>query len=179
MASAGFTQGNFGLTIFNMATEVTFKEVLYRSVLKRPGEREAGDEGDDLQNPLRHRAVDWFYYALGVFTHLYGGLISLFFLFHWGARWAIPVGILEALEGPYFACVGVYVILKEIEKRRHHRPGRHWGELFVGAWVVLLFAATAMVFFSSSYHFDVIYKIILANSLVTLVVYLGGVIHRP
>lgn len=162
-----------------MAWWIFLKEFLYHSILKRPGEREEGDAEISPRVALRHGALDWLYFWLGVFTHLYGATTAALFFFRAEALWPTLVGLLDAFQEPYLGGLGVYVVLKEIEKRRHGAESRHYGEYFVTAWMGLLFLATLFVVFSPEYHFDLVYRLIITNSLATLVIYIGGLIHRP
>lgn len=162
-----------------MRMSIFIKEFLYRTVLKRPGEREDVEDDGSANTPIRHRAVDWLFLGLGVFTHFYGAALTFLFFIRAGENWHILVGILQALQEPYLGALGVYVIVKEIEKHRHNSPSKHYGEFFVGGWLLLLIVSTALVVFSPGFEFDLIYKIIVANALATLIIYIGGVIHRP
>lgn len=135
-----------------------------------------------MQNTLLQRisnGADALYFIIGGLTHFYGVTLALLFFFRASLSWPLLVGILDALQGPYLGGLGVYVILKEIRKRRHQEPSKHWGEWFVAMWLVLLGVSSALVFFSAAYAFDITYKLIIANSLATLVIYIGGLINRP
>lgn len=155
------------------------KDFLYNSVLKRPGEKEEGDDEASSRVVLRHRAVDWLYFWLGLSTHLYGATATVLFFARAGSEWPVLAGLLGAFQEPYLGGLGVYVVLKEIEKRRRGSPSRHYGEYFVIAWMGLLFVSTMFVLFFAEYHFDAVYKVIITNSLATLVIYIGGFINRP
>ena len=155
------------------------KDFLYRSILKRPGEKEEGDDEAYPPMALRHRAVDWLYFWLGLSTHLYGATAAVLFFARAGSEWPVLAGLLGAFQEPYLGGLAVYVVLKEIEKRRHGRPSRHYGEYFVVAWMGLLFVSTMFVLFFAEYSFDAVYKVIITNSLATLVIYIGGFINRP
>lgn len=123
--------------------------------------------------------VDALYFIIGAFTHFYGAALAFLFLFRAALSLPLLVSALDALQEPYLGGLGVYVILKEIRKRHHQEPSKHYGEFFVAMWLVLLAASTLMVFFSRAYYFDGVYKLIIANSLATLVIYVGGLINRP
>lgn len=153
------------------------REFLYTSVIKRPDEHEADAVLDRVA--LRHTSVDVLYLVLGVFTHFYG--ISLTLLFFSGAAesWPILVAALDAFQEPYLGGLGVYVVLKEIRKRYHKKQSQHYGEFFVAAWLILLGVSTSFVALLPSYGFDTVYKMIVTNSLATLIIYVGGLINRP
>lgn len=151
---------------------------IYRTILKPPGEREEGDPAFD-QVTLRHTTVDALFRWLGWFTHFYGATLTVLFFLRAGSEHPILVKTLEAFSEPYLGALGMYVILKEIRKRHHKGPSRHYGELFVSLWFVLLLVSTMMVIILPSYQFDLVYKLIVMNGLATLVIYIGGLIHRP
>lgn len=153
------------------------KNFLYNSILKRPGE-ENGNNDISGRIGLRRGAVDWLYYFLGVFTNLYGIALTLLFFLQRGET-LIFVRALDALQEPYLGGLGVYVILKEIRKRRRHEPSRHHGEYFVILWAALLVLSSALVLVSPQYHFDDVYRLIVTNSLATLIIYVGGLLNRP
>lgn len=161
-----------------MAWWESFSEFLYTSIFKRPGEKE---DAYGLENnvALRHSAIDVLYFLLGFFTNIYGLTITVIFFAR--ATHMIPVLVqtLDAFQEPYLGALGVYVVLKEIRKRRHGLASRHFGEAFVVFWLLLLFVATVTVLFSASYRFDEVYKLIITNSLAALVIYIGGLINRP
>lgn len=135
-----------------------------------------------MPNTLLQRisnGADALYFVIGGLTHFYGAALAFLFFFRASLSWPLLVGILDALQGPYLGGLGVYVILKEIRKRRHLMPSKHWGEWFVAMWLVLLGVSSVLVFFSAEYEFDITYKLIIANSLATFVIYIGGLINRP
>lgn len=134
---------------------------------------------DDTLGDVRHAAVDFLYFSLGVFTHLYGAMLTLLFFAKAGSDFPAAVGVLAALENPYMGALGVYVLLKEVRKRFHQEDSRHYGEYFVAAWSILLLVSTLLTLFTHYYSFDIVYKLILSNSIATIVFYIGGLIHRP
>lgn len=152
------------------------RDFFYSSIVKRAGEREAGHVLNHAI--LRRGPVDWIFIVLGWFTHIYGTLLTVLFFLHADMAWPIVVGLLQALQEPYLGALGVYVVLKEVRKRAHKEKSLHKGEFFVGMWLLLLLTSTLSVIFISRYHFDLVYKMIITNSLATLIIYLGGVINR-
>lgn len=153
------------------------RDFFYRFIVKRAGERDGSEILDHAI--LRQGPVDMLYFFLGIFTHVYG--LALTFLFFSARAEAFPalVGLLGALQEPYLGGLGVYVLLKEVRKRYHKEISFHWGEYFVMAWVVLLAVSTVATISSREYRFDEVYKMIVTNGLATLVIYIGGLIHRP
>lgn len=154
------------------------RNFLYNSILKKPGE-ENGNNDISGRIGLRRGAVDWLYYFLGVFTNLYGVALTLLFFLQRGGEFLVFVRALDALQEPYLGGLGVYVILKEIRKRRRREPSRHRGEYFVILWAALLVLSSALVLVSPQYHFDDVYRLIVTNSLATLIIYVGGLLNRP
>lgn len=128
---------------------------------------------------LRHGVVDFLYLILGLFTHMYGACLTILFFSGRGAEFPIFVTILDTFQEVYLGSLGVYVILKEVRKRYHKEQSRHLGEYFVAAWAMLFFSATLTVFISPQYGFDEVYKLIVINSLATLIIYLGSLISKP
>ncbi len=155
-----------------------FSEFLYNSILKHPGEKR---DAHEIENhvALRHGALDILYFLLGFFTNVYGITITVIFFARAAHMIPILVGTLDAFQEPYLGALAVYVVLKEIRKRRHGLESRHFGEMFVVFWLLLLFASTLMVLFSDSYRFDEVYKLIITNSLAAFIIYIGGLINRP
>lgn len=128
----------------------------------------------------RKHAIDQLYFWLGVFTNLYLIVIAVEFFSNLYFRYPQLEILLDALSEPYLGSLAVYTVLKEIRKRR---PGGlvslHRGEWFVAAWLVLLVLTTVAVIFSKGYYFDLMYKLVLTNSLASLMIYIGSRINRP
>lgn len=128
---------------------------------------------------LKKEAIDWLYFWLGSFTNIYLFTLTAFFFTHAAGEWKILSGLLDALQEPYLGAVGIYVVLKEIRKRRYGDLSRHHGEIFVFLWGFLLFIASIFVIFSSFYEFDEIYKLIITNSIATLLIYIASLLNKP
>jgi len=137
-----------------------------------------GRQHNGLQKFLaRKEAVDWLYTILWVFTHLYMvGIAAVFFL---RRDWLIITFVLDVLQEPYFAMLGVYVVLKEIRKIRRKYLSQYRGELFVLLWAILLGLATLVTLFSPYYHLGSAYKLIVVSSVVSLIVLIGSRMHLP
>lgn len=125
------------------------------------------------------QAVDWLYLVLAGFTYFYIAALVFLFLTQFGERFLVLTRILDALAEPYLGSVGIYVILKEIRKKRPEVESKHWGGLFVTLWALLLIVSMLMVAFFETYVFDDIAGLILTMSLAVSVIYIGGVIHKP
>lgn len=122
-------------------------------------------------------ALDVMYWWLSVFTHLYGAVLAWLFFLN-GRFWHPPMYFFEALESPYVAALGVYVILKEVRKHHGHSSGKHYGEYFVLFWLLLFIISTLTIWYSSHYYFNDVYKLIIANGLSTVIIYIGGRLSR-
>lgn len=155
-----------------------FREFLYDSILKHPNEQE---DSHEIENrvALRHGAIDVLYFLLGFFTNVYGVTITVIFFGGFADTAPVLVQLLSAFQEPYLGGLAVYVVLKEIRKRRNRAPSRHYGELFVFFWMFLLITSTFSILFFDGYYFDETYKLIITNAFAAFVVYIGGLINRP
>lgn len=153
------------------------KKIVCRLIVKPSGK---GSEFDEVmcEEMLKKEAVDWLYIILWVFTYLYLGALAIFFFANLKVTVPVLFVFLDALQEPYLGALGVYVVLKEIRKRRHSHPSRYLGEFFVIFWVLLLAISTVAVFIGA-YTFDAAYKIIFTNSLAALIIFIGSRINRP
>lgn len=132
-----------------------------------------------VNRALAESAVDFLYYALGFFTLIY--FLAAIYLFFWdsGVYHNLFIRIFDTLSEPYFGAIGIYVILKEVRKRRLKVESRHFGEYFVFFWLFLFLIAIGSVLFSSNYHFDELVSAITKITLALIVIYAGGLIHKP
>lgn len=128
---------------------------------------------------LRRGAVDWIYYLLGTSTYIYLVLLAVLFFGQMAEQWSRLLLILNGFQNPYLGALGIYVVLKEIRKRGRKYPSKYLGEIFVVLWFMLLAAVTAAIWTSSRYSFDEVYNLILNNSLVVGLIYLGAFISKP
>jgi len=120
--------------------------------------------------------VDVAYFILSIWTYLYVGFVSIAFFAK--LNYPILLRLLDSLSEPYLGAVGVYVIIKEIRKKRQRIKGQHFGEFFVIFWILIFFAAIVMTLVSPDYSFDDVMSLILTNALAVFVIYIGGIIHR-
>lgn len=128
---------------------------------------------------LAESAVDFLYYIVGFFTSLYFFLAAYLFFIGGGKYHEIAVKIFDALSEPYLGSVGIYVILKEIRKRQSKVKSKHFGEYFVYLWLVLFLVVLGFIWFLPNYHFDELMGAITTVTLASLVIYTGGIIHKP
>lgn len=154
------------------------KKFLCQVILERTNEPSVFDEVN-CDAILKREATDWLFVGLGAFTHIYLALLAIVFFGRLQDDFPLLFLLLDTMQEPYFGALGVYVILKEVRKRRRIYPSRYWGELFVILWVLLLVSATAVTLISPNYQFDDFYKIILTTSLVVILVYMGSLINKP
>lgn len=122
--------------------------------------------------------IDRLYAWLGHFTSLYLVVSAIEFFSNLHFRYPTVELALDALSEPYLGALATYVVLKELRKHRG-APSLHRGERFVIAWLALLGLTTAAVVFTAAYRFDVAYKLIISNSLASLMIYIGSRLHRP
>ncbi|OHA07166.1 MAG: hypothetical protein A2934_02170 [Candidatus Sungbacteria bacterium RIFCSPLOWO2_01_FULL_47_10] len=134
---------------------------------------------DSLRRVAIGAAIDWLYFLLGFFTHFYFWSLAFLFFFQEGGYWVVTAKLLDAVSGPYLISVGVYVVLKEVRKRKISVESRHFGELYVSLWAILLAIGSILVITTESYRFDSVMELIIANSLAVVIMYTAGKIHRP
>lgn len=159
----------------------TITDYLHRS--KLVADENAPKEPKNLSDALKHvfftHAIDWLYWLLSVFTQFYFWIIAGLFFSGRGGYYFISTELLGALSEPYLGALGIYVIIKEIRKRKIARESRHFGEVYVILWLILLMVSSFIVLFTEHFHIDAIMKLIITNSMASLVIYIAGKIHRP
>lgn len=128
-------------------------------------------------NAKKH-VIDRLYEWLWLFTVIYLVLAAAGFLFDLYAVYPVVGQIIEAFSDPYLGALGVYVVLKEIRKRKG-TPPLHSGEYFVVAWLILLAVSTLLVAFTPYYRFEAAYSSIISSGLASSMIYLGSRLHRP
>lgn len=132
----------------------------------------------ECEDLLRREATDWLYYFLGASTYVYLALLAVMFFGGLTGSWPKIWLLINGLQNPYLGALGIYVVLKEVRKRRRKYPSKYLGELFVGLWLALLVVTTVAVLVAPRYSFDEVYNLILNNSLVVGLIYLGAFIHK-
>jgi len=130
-------------------------------------------------NTIATGALDIFYLILAIFTYAYILASAILFFSRLDLRYPILSAIIDMLSEPYLGSVGIYVILKEVRKRRKKVISRHVGELFVGAWLILLFSALILTLVSPLFTYNEILRNIVVNSLVVLLIFIGSLISKP
>ncbi|MBI2098826.1 hypothetical protein HYT45_00210 [Candidatus Uhrbacteria bacterium] len=145
-----------------------------------PAPEEGFDVRQAVQSVIVESAVDVLYYFLGIFTYFYFLAIAYVFFIAPEVSQAIFGQVLDSLVEPYLGGVGIYVILKEIRKRRGgFKRSNHFGEIFVFSWLTFMAVAAFLVAWSPKFDFDATMSSIVTISLSSFIIYIGGVIHRP
>lgn len=116
--------------------------------------------------------IDLLYFLLSVLTYLYLGFSAVtFFLYKY-----VPESfsyIIEVLSEPYLGTLGIYVVVKEIERRRGKKGKFVFGELFAIIWFLFLVSATLLTYFSEEFRLGAMYKTVVANSLAAIIIRIG------
>src|SRR3990167_7405586 len=122
---------------------------------------------------VKNHSLDILYVFFGFVTHAYLAVILVsFFLQDYIPETMIRLA--DSLSDPYLGIIGIYLVLKEVRIRTGtSRSYRVLGEVFVVAWVLLLFTSTVLTFVSESYHVDDVYKLIVTNSLASVIIRIG------
>lgn len=123
--------------------------------------------------------VDLLYVSLSVFTYLYILLSAITFAFQGKGPAGLLAYAMDTLSEPYLGALAIYVLVKEIERRRLGGKDykRRRGELFVVLWLSFLLSATFVTFFSDSYHLNKIYQTIVTNSLAAMIIRIGSLLR--
>ncbi|MBI2637845.1 MAG: hypothetical protein HYW88_03005 [Candidatus Sungbacteria bacterium] len=122
-------------------------------------------------------SLDILYRIFGLITHGYFVIIitSFFFQNH------LPESLIklaDSLSEPYLGVIGIYLVLKEVRARvGKPTPRGLWKESFVAAWVMLLFISSALTFLSQSYHVDEVFRLIITNSLASVIIRIGTLVR--
>lgn len=129
-----------------------------------------------LQEHTKERFVDFLYFFLSILTYLYLGLTIITFFFESYVPNALLITV-ETLSEPYLGALGIYVVVKEIERRRGRHISYRWGDLFAALWIIFLVTATILTYVSEHYHVSVIYKTIVTNALAALIIRIGTILR--
>ena len=132
--------------------------------------------GRVLKNYFYEKLTEILYFLLATITYLYLALSIVTFFFDKYVPQIFPF-IISTLSEPYLGVLGVYVVVKEINKRRGKMAPKHWGELFVGLWFMFFITATLLTIFSEHYYTNAIYKTIVTNSLAALIIRIGTLLR--
>lgn len=160
-----------------MNLQKSVKKIVCQIVLHKTGDPGVFDE-ELCDSKLRREATDWLFILLSVFTYIYLLALAVVFFGRFSDELVKIFFLLDTLQDPYLGALGVYVILKEIRQRRLNHPSRYFGELFVVLWVVLGAAASFAVLLLPRYVLNDAYGLILVNSAVVLLIYLGSLVNK-
>lgn len=130
-------------------------------------------------NALAKETLDLFYFLLASFTYLYLIFSAAVFFLRLGQIDPVWAELVDVFSEPYLGSVGIYVILKEVRKRRRGFISQHAGEIFVALWLMLLVVSSLLVLFSPHFSYTLAHRTIIVNSVVVLLIYLGSVISKP
>lgn len=120
--------------------------------------------------------IDLLYIFLSVFTYLYLAATIYAFFFQNSAPPAFAE-LIETLSEPYLGALGIYVVVKEIARRRGRKTTRRWGELFTLIWFIFFISATLLTFYSENYEAGGIYKTVVTNALAALIIRIGTILR--
>lgn len=116
------------------------------------------------------------YYFLSFFTYLYLGLSIITFFLPKQVPKSFPY-IIDTLSEPYLGALGVYVVVKELERRREKYSPKHRGEYFTAIWFLFFLSATLLTYFSENYQLGGLYKTIVTNALAAIIIRIGTLIR--
>lgn len=116
------------------------------------------------------------YYLLSVFTYLYLGLSIITFFLPRQVPKSFPY-VIDTLSEPYLGALGVYVVIKELERRRGKDSRKHRGEYFTATWFIFFLSATILTYFSESYELGGLYKTVVTNALAAIIIRIGTLIR--
>jgi hypothetical protein len=132
--------------------------------------------GHVLREHLHENYIDFLYLILSLLTYIYLTLSIVTFFFEDRVPQNLPYAI-ETLSEPYLGILGIYVVVKEIERRRGHIKQRTWGELFAIVWFLFFITASILTFFSDHYQVNAIYKTVVTNALAAVIIRIGTIIR--
>ncbi|MBI2035950.1 MAG: hypothetical protein HYT12_04725 [Candidatus Liptonbacteria bacterium] len=129
-----------------------------------------------IKGYLYENFIDVLYISLSVFTYLYVLLSIITFVLQDEAA-KLLIYAMEALSEPYLGALAIYVLVKEVERRKlPNNAGKRRGELFVIIWLTFLLSASAITYFSDFYELNGIYQTILTNSLAAVIIRIGSLL---
>jgi hypothetical protein len=132
--------------------------------------------GRTLQNYFYDHLVDFLFVSLSIFAYLYLLLTIVTFFFEDQAPKYLP-DIIETLAEPYLGAIGIYIVVKEIERRRgKNLRGIRKSDFFTLIWFIFFVAASFFTYFSEHYHWSALYKTIVTNALAAIIIRIGAFI---
>lgn len=132
--------------------------------------------GRAIKQYIYDNFIDLLYIFLSLFTYLYLGLSIVTFFFETSVPKAFP-RIIDILSEPYLGALGIYVVVKELERRRGKITSRRWGEAFTATWFIFFITATFFTFFFDGYDLDGVYKTVVTNALAAIIIRIGTILR--
>lgn len=129
-----------------------------------------------LKTFFYHNFLDILYHALTIFTFSYLAFVIWAF-FDQNNIPIIVSRVVDALAEPYLGTLGVYLVVKEIRQRLGKKTHKHMADIIVFAWLMLMLVSSLLTMFSASYHFNIVYRHIVTNSLAALIIRIGTFLH--
>ncbi|QQG45512.1 MAG: hypothetical protein HYW89_01060 [Candidatus Sungiibacteriota bacterium] len=111
---------------------------------------------------------------LTLVTYLYLGTTAAVFFLEKNVPDVLP-HIIEALSEPYLGILGIYIVVKEIERRRGNTAPKRWRDAFAFLWLILLVVTT--VFTIAEHQFTPLYKTVVTNALAALIIRIGTMLR--
>lgn len=130
----------------------------------------------EFRQYLYQNFIDVLYLVLSVCTYLYLGFSIITFFFEANLPESFP-HIIEVLSEPYLGVLGIYVVVKELERKKGKVKQRTWSELFAIIWVTFFITATVLTYYSEHYHIGSVYKTVVTNALAALIIRIGTLIR--
>lgn len=128
-----------------------------------------------LKSYLREYAIDILYVFLTIGTYVYYVFSIITFFFEKSLPNLFPQ-IVETLSEPYLGVLGVYVVVKEVERRKGKITKRSWGDLFATFWFFFLVAATLSTYLGYN-ETNEIYKTVVTNALAAMIIRIGVIVR--
>jgi len=129
-----------------------------------------------LKRYLYEHIIDLLYFFLSIVTYSYLALSAVTFFFEKQVPKFFP-NIIEIFSEPYLGVLGIYVVVKEIERRRGKVEPRTWSELFAILWFGFFIVATVLTYYSDNFEVSEVYKTVVTNSLAAIIIRLGTILR--
>ena len=121
---------------------------------------------------FRYELLEILYFSIRFFVYLYLAFIVFSFFFQPLVP-KIALQLLDTFSEPYVGAIGIYFILLGILRRRGKKIPKDAGEEFFILWILLLVVSSGFIYFSSEFHFNTVYNLIMKNSLAALMFRVG------
>ena len=129
-----------------------------------------------IEDYFYNHLVDFLFVSLSIFAYLYLFLAIITFFFENQTPKYLP-DIIETLAEPYLGAIGIYIVVKEIERRRGKNiRSMRKGDIFTLIWFIFFVSASFLTYFSEDYHWGTLYKTIVTNALAAIIIRIGALI---